>query len=185
MDSTTYSPYEERMQKSVDVLQTDLNTVRAGRANPRVLDQVTVPYYGVDTPLSQVASVSVPEPRQLLIQPWDASLLKEIEKALFASDVGITPNNDGKAIRLTFPTLTEERRRDLAKQVDKYGEDTKIAIRNIRRDFLDMSKKLLKNKEISEDMYHDADAEIQKITNKYTSLVDDKVKEKSEELMAI
>ncbi len=185
LNSQTYKPYEERMQKSLEVLQTDLNTVRAGRANPRVLDQIMVPYYGMHTPLNQVASVTVPEARQLLIQPWDQKLLKDIEKAIFASDVGITPQNDGKAIRLQFPALTEERRRDLTKQVEKLGEDTKIAIRNIRRDFLDLMKKHLKNKEFSEDNFHDAEAEIQKITDKYTTIVDDKIKEKSQELMAI
>lgn len=181
----TYAPYEDRMQKSLDVLQDDLNAVRAGRANPRVLDQITVPYYGVDTPLNQVAAISVPEARQLLIQPWDAKILGDIEKAIFASDVGITPMNDGKAIRLNFPQLTEERRKDLTKQVDKYGEETKIAIRNIRRDFLDMAKKLQKDKEISEDQYHVCEEDIQKLTDAYTNKVDEKIKDKSEELMAI
>ncbi len=185
LNNQTYQPYEERMQKSLEVLQTDLNTVRAGRANPRVLDQIVVSYYGMDTPLNQVASITVPEARQLLIQPWDQKLLKDIEKAIFASDIGITPNNDGKAIRLTFPALTEERRRDLTKQVEKLGEETKVAIRNIRRDFLDMMKKQLKNKEVSEDIFHDAETEIQKLTDKYTGLVDEKIRDKSTELMAI
>lgn len=180
-----YEPYEERMLKSIEFLQDDLNTIRAGRANPRVLDQISVPYYGVDTPLNQVAAISVPEARQLLIQPWDGSLLKEIERALQASDIGINPTNDGKAIRLIFPTLTEERRRDLTKQVDRLGEDTKIAIRNVRRDFIDQIRKLEKSGEISEDMYHTCEDEIQKITDKHTKMVDDKVKEKGEELMAI
>lgn len=185
INSSLYEPYSDRMHKSLEVLQDDLNTVRAGRANPRVLDQISVIYYGMETPLSQVASISTPEARQLLIQPWDGKLLKDIEKALMASDIGITPTNDGKVIRLIFPTLTEERRRDLTKQVDKYGEETKVAIRNIRRDFLDMVKKLLKNKEISEDQFHDCEDEIQKITDKFTGMVDDKIKDKGKELMAI
>jgi ribosome recycling factor len=181
----TYKSYEERMQTSLSYLQEDLNTVRAGRANPRVLDQIHVSYYGVDTPLNQVAAISVPEARQLLIAPWDKTLLKEIEKAIQASDIGINPQNDGSQIRLTFPALTEERRRDLTKQVNKMGEETKVAIRNIRRDFLDMAKKLQKNADISEDQYHDSETKIQELTDKYTDEVDKMVSSKSEELMAI
>ena len=185
INSSTYKPYEDRMKKSIEALQDDLNTIRAGRANPRILDQLSVPYYGVDTPLNQVAAISVPEARQLLIQPWDPSLLVEIEKAIQASDIGINPTNDGKAIRLIFPTLTEERRRDLTKQVDKLGEETKVAIRHIRRDFLDSAKKWQKNREISEDQYHICEEEIQDLTDKHTDLVDQKVAEKGKELMAL
>lgn len=181
----TYKPYEDRMQKSIDVLQDDLNSIRAGRANPRVLDQLTVPYYGVPTPLNQVAAVSVPEARQLLITPWDATVLNDIERSIQSSDIGINPQNDGKAIRLNFPQLTEERRKDLAKQVNKLGEDAKVAIRNIRRDFLDMAKKLQKSSEISEDQYRTAETDIQKVTDKYTGIVDQRTEEKSQELMEI
>lgn len=185
LNQETYKSYEDRMQKSIDVLQDELNSVRAGRANPKVLDQISVPYYGVDTPLTQVAAVSVPEARQLLITPWDQTLLGEIEKSILVSDLGINPQNDGKAIRLNFPALTEERRKDLTKHVNKLGEETKVAIRNIRRDFIDYAKKLQKSSEISEDQYHSSEEDIQKLTDKYTGFVDKKVEEKSAELMEI
>ena len=177
--------YEDRMQKSIEFLQDELNNIRAGRANPRVLDQITVDYYGVATPLNQVASVTVPEPRQLLIQPWDKTLLEAIEKAILNSDLSLNPNNDGSALRLYFPTLTEERRKDLTKQVDKLGEEAKISIRNIRREYLDRAKKAEKSSEISEDELRLAEENIQKLTDKYTEKVDEKVKSKSEELMEI
>lgn len=177
--------YEDRMQKSIEYLQDELNNIRAGRANPRVLDQISVDYYGVSTPLNQVASITVPEPRQLLIQPWDKTLLDEIEKAILNSDLSLNPNNDGSALRLHFPTLTEERRRDLTKQVDKLGEETKISIRNIRREYLDKAKKAEKSSDISEDELRLAEENIQKLTDKYTEKVDEKVKSKSEELMEI
>ena len=177
--------YEDRMQKSIEFLQDELNNIRAGRANPRVLDQITVDYYGVATTLNQVASVTVPEPRQLLIQPWDKTLLEAIEKAILNSDLSLNPNNDGSALRLYFPTLTEERRKDLTKQVDKLGEEAKISIRNIRREYLDRAKKAEKSSEISEDELRLAEENIQKLTDKYTEKVDEKVKSKSEELMEI
>lgn len=185
IDKKTYQPYEAKMQKSIEVLQQNLNTIRAGRANPHVLDQITVPYYGVDTPLNQVANVQVPEPRQISIQPWDATLLKDIERAIQSSDLGLNPANDGKMIRLNFPPLTEERRKDLVKQTRGYGEDTKVAIRNIRREFLDQAKNWLKSKEIGEDNYKDAEAGIQKVTDNYIERVDEILETKEKDLMEI
>ena len=148
-----YIEFESKMKKTAEVLKTQLASVRAGRANAAVLDQITVDYYGVPTPIQQVASVSVPDPRSLLIQPWDASVLKGIEKAILASELGINPQNDGRAIRLVFPQLTEERRKELAKQVKKYGEEAKVAVRNIRREAIDKFKKQQKASEITEDDY--------------------------------
>ena len=180
-----YLEFEEKMQISLEVLQSEFNNIRAGRANPRLLDQIKVSYYGVDTPVNQVASISVPESRQLLIQPWDGSLLPEIEKSIINSSLGLNPNNDGTAIRLNFPALTEERRRELTKQVDKLGEESKIAIRNVRRDFLDKAKKAEKASEISEDELRLAEENIQKLTDEYTGKVDSKVDAKNSELMEI
>ncbi len=182
---STYEPYEEKMKKYLDNLVENLTYIRAGRANPRLLDRVLVDYYSSMTPINQLANIQVPEARQLLITPWDANVLKSIEKAIYDSDLGLTPSIDGKSIRLTFPALTEERRRDLAKEVDKYGEEAKINIRTVRRDFLDSMKKLLKSNQISEDVYTGCEEDIQKLLNKYSEQVDKAVKVKSAELMEI
>ena len=180
-----YDSYEERMSKSIEVLHSELNNIRTGRANPTVLNQVTVSYYGVDTQLNQVAAISVPEARQLLIQPWDATLLDEIERAILNSDLSLNPNNDGKAIRLNFPALTEDRRKQLTKEVDKLGEESKISIRHIRRDFLDKAKRAEKSSEISEDELKLAEENIQELTDKYTDKVDTVCAAKNEELMTV
>lgn len=164
--------YEEKMNKSYDALQNEYSSIRAGRANPHVLDKLRVDYYGSPTPLQQVGNISVPEPRMLLIQPWDKSLLKPIEKAILTSDLGINPNNDGSAIRLIFPELTEERRKDLAKDVKKKGENAKVAIRNIRRDANETIKKMEKAGEISEDDQEAAEDKIQKLTDKMIAKID-------------
>jgi len=177
--------FDERMQKSVAVVAEEFAAVRAGRANPAVLDKVTVDYYGTPTPIPQLGSVSVPEPRTLLIQPWDASILKGIEKAILASDLGITPSNDGKCIRLAFPQLTEERRRDLIKQVKKIGEDGKVAVRNIRRDALDKFKAMKKKSEITEDDLKILEDETQKITDKNCKDLDVMTEKKEKELLEI
>ena len=160
-----YNEVNRKMQRSVDVLVDELGAIRAGRANPAVLDKISVEYYGAMTPIAQIGSVSVPEPRSLVIQPWDASALKSIEKAIQASDLGINPSNDGKVIRLVFPQLTEERRRDLIKQVQKTGENAKVAVRNIRRDAIDLFKDLKKKSEITEDDLKNAEKEIQNMTD--------------------
>ena len=177
--------FDERMQKSVAVVAEEFAAVRAGRANPAVLDKITVDYYGTPTPIPQVGSVSVPEPRTLLIQPWDASILKGVEKAILASDLGITPSNDGKCIRLAFPQLTEERRRDLIKQVKKIGEDGKVAVRNIRRDALDKFKAMKKKSEITEDDLKILEDETQKITDKNCKDLDVMTEKKEKELLEI
>ena len=176
---------EERMKKSVSAVQTDFGSVRAGRANPQVLDRISVEYYGVPTPLNQVASISSPDPRQLVIQPWDGSLLKAIEKAVNTSDLGINPQNDGKVIRLTFPQLTEERRRDLAKQVKKYSESGKVAVRNIRRDTMDKVKAMKKKGEVTEDDVKDLEKDIQKLTDDYCKKIDGLAAEKEKELLSV
>ncbi len=180
-----YQPYEERMQKAIKFLGEEFNAIRVGRANPHVLDRISVSYYGVDTPLNQVAAIQVPEPRLLSITPWDASLLKEIEKAIQMSDLGINPTSDGKCLRLAFPALTEERRRDLVKQVEKIGEESKVAIRNIRREAMDELKSLLKRKEISEDILKGAEEEVQKLTDRYVEQIEQQVKAKEQDLMEI
>jgi len=180
-----YTEYKRKMAKTIEVLKSQYATVRAGRANSAVLDQITVEYYGVDTPLNQVASIAVPDPRTITIQPWDGSLLKGIEKAIQASDLGINPQNDGKLIRLTFPQLTEERRKDLVKQVKKYGEDGKVAIRNIRRDAMDDFKALKKANELTEDDLKNAEKELQKLTDEYIKEVDNVTAAKEKELYAI
>lgn len=177
--------FDERMQKSISVVAEEFSAVRAGRANPAVLDKITVDYYGTPTPIPQVGSVSVPEPRTLLIQPWDASILKDIEKAILASDLGINPGNDGKCIRLAFPQLTEERRRDLIKQVKKIGEDGKVAVRNIRRDALDVFKAMKKKSEITEDDLKTLEDEVQKITDKSCKELDVMTEKKEKELLEI
>ena len=180
-----YIEFESKMKKTAEVLKTQLASVRAGRANAAVLDQITVDYYGVPTPIQQVASVSVPDPRSLLIQPWDASVLKGIEKAILASELGINPQNDGRAIRLVFPQLTEERRKELAKQVKKYGEEAKVAVRNIRREAIDKFKKQQKASEITEDDYKTVEKDIQKLTDDYIKEVDNIADAKEKELFEI
>lgn len=180
-----YIEFESKMKKTAEVLKTQLASVRAGRANAAVLDQITVDYYGVPTPIQQVASVSVPDPRSLLIQPWDASVLKGIEKAILASELGINPQNDGRAIRLVFPQLTEERRKELAKQVKKYGEEAKVAVRNIRRDAIDKFKKQQKASEITEDDYKTVEKDIQKLTDDYIKEVESIADKKEKELFEI
>ena len=177
--------YEEKMNKSYDALQNEYSSIRAGRANPYVLDKLRVDYYGSPTPLQQVGNISVPEPRMLLIQPWDKSLLKPIEKAILTSDLGINPNNDGSAIRLIFPELTEERRKDLAKDVKKKGENAKVAIRNIRRDANETIKKMEKAGEISEDDQEAAEDKIQKLTDKMIAKIDKAVEAKTQEIMTV
>ena len=178
------TPFEDKMKKSYHNLIEELGTVRAGRANPHVLDKIKVDYYGTPTSLQQVANVSVPEPRKIQIQPWEASLVKEIEKAINMSDLGINPTNDGKVIRLVFPELTEERRKELAKDVKKKGEEAKVAVRNIRRDG-NVAFKKLKGTEISEDEIKDLEDELQKITDKYIAQVDKMVEAKSKEIMTV
>lgn len=176
---------EERMSKSISVYKEDLQSIRAGRANPALLDKINVDYYGQLTPLKQVGSVSAPEPRMLLIQPWDSKLIPIIEKEILKSDLGLNPSNDGKVIRLLIPQLTEERRKDLAKLVKKNAENAKVAIRNVRRDAIDKIKKLEKNKEITEDERKSAEDDMQKITEKYINQIDEVTKKKEEELMEI
>ena len=170
--------YEEKMKKSLVALDNEYNAIRAGRANPHVLDRITVDYYGVPTPLNQVGNITIPEARIIQIQPWDSSLLKAIEKAINMSELGINPGNDGKVIRLVFPELTEERRKELTKDVKKKAEDAKVAIRNIRRDALDAGKKAEKSKEITEDELSTLEDKIQKITDKYVAEIDKKCEEK-------
>ncbi len=177
--------YEEKMNKSYDALQNEYSSIRAGRANPHVLDKLRVDYYGSPTPLQQVGNISVPEPRMLLIQPWDKSLIKPIEKAILTSDLGLNPNNDGSAIRLIFPELTEERRKELAKDVKKKGENAKVAIRNIRRDANETIKKMEKAGEISEDDQELAEDKIQKLTDKMIAKIDKAVEAKTQEIMTV
>lgn len=177
--------YEAKMKKSLEHLSADFATVRAGRANAGVLDQIQVEYYGVPTPIQQVASISSPDPRTLVIQPWDNTILKSIEKAILMSELGINPTNDGKVIRLLFPQLTEERRKELVKQVKKYGEDCKVAVRNIRRDTMEQYKKQLKASEITEDDLKGLEKDVQKKTDEYIKKVDELVSSKEKELFAI
>ena len=177
--------FEEKMGKSVDALQEDYATIRAGRANPHILDKIKVDYYGTPTSLQQVANISVPEARMIQIQPWEASLIKDIEKAILVSELGITPNNDGKVIRLVFPELTEDRRKELAKDIKKKGDNAKVAIRNIRRDANDAIKKMEKNGDISEDELKDNEDKIQKLTDKYVGQIDKAVESKSKEIMTV
>ena len=177
--------YDEKMQKSINNLNEEFGGIRAGRANPHVLDKLRVDYYGTPTPIQQVANVSVPEPRMIQIQPWEASMVKEIEKAILTSDLGINPTNDGKLIRLVFPELTEERRKELAKDVKKKGENAKVAIRNIRRDGNDALKKLAKSDDISEDEIKDLEDAMQKLTDKYIAVVDKAIEEKSKEILTV
>ena len=180
-----YKEFEGKMKKTCEALTTQLATIRAGRANAAVLDQIQVDYYGAPTPIQQVASVSTPDPRSLLIQPWDNSVLKGIEKAILASDLGINPQNDGRGIRLVFPPLTEERRKDLVKQTKKYGEECKVAIRNIRRDAIEKFKKQQKASEITEDDYKIAEKDVQKMTDDYIKEIDKITEKKEKELTEI
>lgn len=176
---------EGRMQKSVDNLKEEYVTIRAGRANPHILDRLRVDYYGTPTPIQQVANVSVPEARMIQIQPWEASLIKDIKKAILVSDLGLTPNNDGKTIRLVFPELTEDRRKELAKDIKKKGDNAKVAIRNIRRDANDAIKKENKAGDISDDEAKNSEDEIQKITDKYIAMIDSAIDDKTKEILTV
>lgn len=177
--------FERKMEKTLEVLASDFGAVRAGRANAQVLDRIEVEYYGTPTPINQVGTISSPDPRTLVIQPWDGALLKPIEKAIQVSDLGINPQNDGRAIRLVFPALTEERRRDLAKQVKKYSEDAKVAVRNIRRDAMEKFKAQKKKSEITEDDFKVIEKDMQKLTDDYIKEVERIADEKEKELMEI
>ena len=176
---------ELRMQKTIEVFEGNLSEIRAGRANPAILNKISVEYYGVETPINQVAGISVPEARMIVIQPWDASVLKAIEKAILASDIGLNPNNDGKVIRLNFPDLTEERRKELAKEVRKIAEEAKVSIRSIRRDGMDTVKEEQKRSEITEDQKADFEDKIQKLTDKYVAEIDKILENKEKEIMNI
>ena len=179
------TPYEEKMQKTIDNLVADYATIRAGRANPHIVDKIKVEYYGTPTNLQSVANVSVPEARTLMITPWEASMVKVIEKAILGSDLGITPNNDGKSVILNFPELTEERRKELAKDIKRKGEDAKVAVRNTRRDANDAVKKQSKTGEMSEDELADKEDEIQKATDKFIAEIDKLVDAKTKEIMTV
>ena len=185
MNKDDYKSYTDRMKKSVDSVAADFAAVRAGRANAAVLDRINVDYYGTPTPIHQIASIASPDPRQLLITPWDGQALKLIERAIQESDLGINPQNDGKSIRLSFPQLTEERRKDLVKQIRKYAEGGKVAIRNIRRDALDVFKKQQKASEITEDDYKNMEKDMQKKTDEYIKKVDELCAKKEKELSEI
>ena len=177
--------YEEKMEKSINAMMDEFASIRAGRANPHVLDKIKVDYYGTPTPIQQVGNISVPEARMIVIQPWEKSLIKAIEKAIQASDLGINPSNDGSVIRLVFPELTEDRRKELAKDVKKKGEAAKVAVRNIRRDANEAFKKQEKNNEISEDDLKDATEQIQKITDKAIEKIDTAVENKTKEILTV
>lgn len=180
-----FSEIEARMDKTIDVLKQNLSEVRAGRANPAILNKVTVSYYGTPTPINQVAGISVPEARLIMIQPWDASILKDIEKAILAADIGINPNNDGKVIRLAFPELTEERRKELVKEIKKMAEESKVAIRSSRRDGIDKAKAMQKNSEITEDDLKSAEDTIQKLTDKKIDEIDKILADKEKEILTV
>lgn len=182
---TVLKTTEEKMQKSVKVLESDYKAIRAGRANPGVLDKINVDYYGSVTPINQVAAVSVSEARVLVIQPWDASMLKAIEKAIQTSDLGINPTNDGKVLRISFPQLTEERRKEIVKQIHKLGEEAKIAVRSIRRDAMEKFKSMKKSNEITEDDLKDCEKKVQNLTDKYCDEMDVLAKAKEKEIMEI
>lgn len=177
--------FEDKMKKSLNSLKEEYVSIRAGRANPHLLDKIKVDYYGQPSSLQTIANVSVPEPRVIQIQPWESSLIKEIEKAIMTSDLGLTPNNDGKIIRLSLPELTEERRKDLVKDVKKKGENGKVAVRNIRRDANDLFKKQSKANEISEDELKNLEDRIQKLTDKYITEIDKAIEEKSKEILTV
>ncbi len=177
--------YENKMKKSIESLEAELGTIRAGRANPHILDRITVDYYGTETPINQVGNITVPEARLIQIQPWDKGILKQIEKAIQASDLGINPTNDGNIIRLVLPELTEERRKTLTKDVKKKGDDFKVAIRNVRRDGMDEFKKLEKKSEITEDELKNLEEKLQKLTDKFISDIDKIVEAKNKDIMSI
>jgi len=177
--------YEEKMQKTITNLESELGTIRAGRANPKVLDRIKVDYYGTETPLSQVGNITVPEARLIQIQPWDASIIKQIEKAIQASDLGINPSSDGKVVRIVFPELTEDRRKELTKDVKKKGEDAKVAIRNVRRDAIDAFKKMEKKSEITEDDYAILEKDTQKLTDKFIADIDKVVENKNKDILTV
>ena len=177
--------YDEKMTKSVEALVAEYASIRAGRANPHILDKLKVDYYGTPTPFQQVANISVPEARMLQIQPWESSLIKEIEKAILNSDLGLVPNNDGKVVRIVFPELTEDRRKELVKDIKKKGENAKVAIRNIRRDANDALKKNSKANDMSEDEVKKSEEKIQKLTDKYIAEVDKAIEAKSKEIMTV
>lgn len=185
MRNDAHELLEQKMDKTLNVLKDELNHIRAGRANPMILDKVKVNYYGSDTPVKQLASISVPEPRILQIQPYDTSILRDIEKAIQVADLGINPSNDGKLIRMVIPMLTEERRKDLQKNIKKFGEDSKIAIRNERRDAIEHLKKMEKAKEITEDELTSGEKEVQKMVDEYIVKIDQLVVKKSEEIMEV
>lgn len=184
-DDAAYSEYLEKMEKTLSALASQFATVRAGRANPAVLDQIRVEYYGTPTPINQVATISSPDPRTLMIQPWDTSLLKTVEKAILASDLGINPQNDGRVIRLAFPQLTEERRAELVKQVRKYAEASKTGVRNIRRDAMDKFKKQQKASELTEDDFKGVEKDMQQMTDDYIKKIEEATDKKEKELYAI
>ena len=176
---------ENKMNKTIASLESDFASIRAGRANPAILDKISVEYYGAQTPLAQVGTISVPEARTIVIQPWDASILKDIEKAILASDIGITPNNDGKVIRLNFPPLTEERRKELSKSISKRCEEAKVAVRNLRRDAIDGFKKQKKANEITEDDLKDLEEKVQKLTDRFVKKIDEITSAKEKEIMEV
>ncbi len=185
MQLEVYKNCEEKMNKTINVLKEELHSIRAGRANPALLDRITIDYYGTETPLKQIASISAPEARLLVIQPYDASAIQNIEKAIMQSDLGLNPSNDGKLIRLAIPMLTEERRKSLLKIVKKTGEDAKVAIRNERREANDKLKKLHKNNELTEDDLKRCEDDIQELTNKYTNVIDELISKKEKEIMEV
>lgn len=180
-----FNHIEEKMNKTISVLQEDFSEVRAGRANPAILNKIKVDYYGTPTPINQVAGISVPEARLIVIQPWDVSLLKEIEKEILKAEIGINPNNDGKVIRLAFPELNEERRKELVKEVKKMAEDSKVSIRSIRREAMDEAKKLQKDNQMTEDELKGAEDKIQKLTDSKTAEIDKILSEKEKEIMSV
>ncbi len=180
-----FNSIEEKMKKTISVFEENLSEVRAGRANPNILNKITVNYYGVPTPINQMAGISVPEPRMILIQPWDMSMLKEIEKAINLAEIGINPNNDGKVIRLVFPELTEERRKELVKDIRKTAEEAKVAIRAIRREGLDIAKNAQKNSELTEDELESAENKIQKMTDAKIAEIDEILENKEKEIMTV
>ena len=180
-----FSEFESKMNKTIEVLKQNFSEVRAGRANPAILNRISVEYYGTPTPINQVAGISVPEARLIMIQPWDTSILKDIEKAILASDIGINPNNDGKVIRLAFPELTEERRKELVKDIKKTAEEAKVAVRSIRRDAIDKAKAMQKNSEITEDDLRGAEDTIQKLTDKKIEEIDKVLSDKEKEILTV
>ncbi len=180
-----YNKFEEKMKKTISVYEENLSEIRAGRANPAILNKISIDYYGTQTPINQVAGISVPEARMIVIQPWDASVLKEIEKEILKSDIGINPNNDGKVIRLTFPELNEERRKEIVKDIRKMAEEAKVAVRSIRREAIDEAKSMQKNSEMSEDELKVAEDDIQKLTDKYVEEVGKILEKKEKEVMSI